>query len=430
MQKKKKKVNNKKIQSILVISGLSAVVLIVSTYAWFIGRQEVGVDSFNIGIAATEHLQFSMNGTEWSNKINLINDSGSWIADDGGASSAYAGNTNSWGTGLVPVSSSGRINVPYSRLELFEKTSFTRTAGGFKLLSTFIDNDPVDGESGSYVAFDLFVKNSSGQTYYPDYDPTEEEEIFLTYNSAVSVDTAGVEEDLKAAATASGIENSIRVSFLPIGRVIGTSTDSDLITGISCAAGVDGVTPICKDNRSTIWEPNDTKHNANATSWYTDNCRPRIAKDSTANLLDPASYNVAEVCKGFVDGTAVVTNTVYDDITSDVSIDIYDGFNGADINATYMSALNTFTDTEKNVDGDARNPFMFLAPNSITKIRVYIYLEGNDFDNQDLAEVLGTQITVNFGFTKQQYETDTDVNEDGNDNPDWENPSTPVVPTP
>ena len=45
---------------------------------------------------------------------------------------------------------------------------------------------------------------------------------------------------------------------------------------------------------------------------------------------------------------------------------------------------------------------MTLAPNSITKVRVYVYIEGQDVDNYDFAS-LGKQITVNFGFTKERF---------------------------
>ena len=48
---------------------------------------------------------------------------------------------------------------------------------------------------------------------------------------------------------------------------------------------------------------------------------------------------------------------------------------------------------------------MTLAPNSITKVRVYIYIEGQDIDNYDYAAV-GKQISVAFGFTKQRFTTE------------------------
>ena len=37
------------------------------------------------------------------------------------------------------------------------------------------------------------------------------------------------------------------------------------------------------------------------------------------------------------------------------------------------------------------------------KIRVYIYLEGQDIDNYDIA-ALGEKIKVSFGFTKDQLD--------------------------
>ena len=61
--------------------------------------------------------------------------------------------------------------------------------------------------------------------------------------------------------------------------------------------------------------------------------------------------------------------------------------------------------------GVNRPEFMSLAPNSITKVRVYVYLEGQDVDNYDFAS-LGKQIKVSFGFTKERF-FDTDINYDG-----------------
>ena len=83
-----------------------------------------------------------------------------------------------------------------------------------------------------------------------------------------------------------------------------------------------------------------------------------------------------------------------------------------------LYGVDTFTDSEKNLKGTARPYFMYLAPNSITKVRVYIWIEGQDIDNYDFAQ-LGRQISVNFGFTKERF-TEDDVNYDG--------PSTDVTP--
>ena len=55
--------------------------------------------------------------------------------------------------------------------------------------------------------------------------------------------------------------------------------------------------------------------------------------------------------------------------------------------------------------GTDRQTLFTLAPNSITKLRIYIYLEGQDIDNYDLAAG-GRQVKVNFGFTKARFDSE------------------------
>ena len=66
----------------------------------------------------------------------------------------------------------------------------------------------------------------------------------------------------------------------------------------------------------------------------------------------------------------------------------------------------------KNLTGTARPTFMTLAPNSITKVRVYVYIEGQDIDNYDFAS-LGQKISVKFGFTKERL-TGSDIGYNSN----------------
>ena len=54
---------------------------------------------------------------------------------------------------------------------------------------------------------------------------------------------------------------------------------------------------------------------------------------------------------------------------------------------------------------------MTLAPNSVTKVRVYVYIEGQDVDNYDFAS-LGKKISVAFGFTKERFYGE-DIDYDG-----------------
>ena len=384
-----------RVKNLAVICTLIAIVLSISTYAWFIGMQTVHVSSFDVEIQVTDSLLLSLNGSTWDNTVSISKDTLTAVS--------YDGHTNSWGgDGLIPVSSVGEMDSVASRMKLFEKASLTATPGGYRLLASRVDNytDPSALEPDGYVVFDLFIKNFSGTQYIEVLNELDEEAIYLTTDSEVVVGAAGVAD--------TGIENSVRVAFAQIGRVIGTTTTAETITGITCSTA-GSVTGICRT--AQIWEPNDTDHNANAISWYDTSCVKRIAEDVT----DPASY-LGE-CGTVIDGTAYATYAIRDEITSADNVDIYDGaaYNEYDHGwlegEELLYAYPYFTDTMKLLTGTNRPSFMTLAPNSITKVRVYIYIEGQDIDNYDFS-MIGKQIAVNFGFTKQRF-VETDINYTG-----------------
>ena len=434
----------KKIRNLVIICFMCAVIISTGTYAWFIGMKTVNVSSFDVEIATTEGLFLSMDGEHWDYKLDAKN------------VDAYTGNTNTWAeTGLIPISSVGDLDSSVSRLQLYEKGSLTTTKGGYRLLASRVHNyDKTEEgkigniESNGYIAFDLFVKNLSGHEYYTENNTLNEEDIFLTTNSAVTVSTNG-------GVAGTGIENSVRVAFAQIGRVEATPGVASVnnITNITCTdvAKADGqaqVTGICRS--AQIWEPNDTKHVQNAINWYETSCKTR--KETGTDVTLNSSYNLETKCSGVTDGSSNKTYAISRVIGTGDNVDIYDGseFNTYVANsteyATYDTAVNKseaalaqtqnaekataaeaakttarndyklvefpyFTDTMKNYTGTARPTFMTLAPNSITKIRVYIWIEGQDIDNYDFAS-LGKKISVNFGFTKERY-TEEDIHYEG-----------------
>ena len=412
---KKKRTNVKKLRQTLIAFLLCAVVLGVSTYAWFIGMKKVNVESFTVDIATTEGLFLSMDGENWSYDL------------DAKGATPYADHTNTWApTGLIPMSSVGDIDATSSTMMMYEKGSLTASEGGYRLLSSRVANFKADGTSASgyevgngYVAFDLFIKNLSGDEYYAEDNVLNEEGIYLNVNSEVNV-TAGTDKEEN-----SGIENSVRVAFAQIGRVSAETPAEDIanITGITCTDDTDaGVTGICRP--AYIWEPNDTAHVNNAIKWYEAACTNRTGED----INDAASFDNDTECSTVADAVYSPTYAISRAIQIADNVDVYDGasYNGYTENtstyAEYLAAedkakeklveYDYFTDTEKNIAGTARPEFMSLAPNSITKVRVYIYLEGQDIDNYDFAS-LGKQISVNFGFSKERYETGDITDYDG-----------------
>ena len=76
---------SRKIRKLIIASTLSAIVLIVSTYTWFIGMQTVNVKPFEINIASTDGLFLSLDGEKWLYSL-----------DDIVNMTAYEGNTNNF----------------------------------------------------------------------------------------------------------------------------------------------------------------------------------------------------------------------------------------------------------------------------------------------------------------------------------------------
>ena len=394
---KKSKKRTKRIKNLIVICTLSSMVFIVATFAWFIGMRTVNVSSFDVSIATTDSLLLSLDGKKWDTTVTINS------TNFNDTNVVYEGNANTWSNGgLIPVSSIGEMDVDSSRMKLYEKGSLTATTGGYRLMASQVLNNAttVEGydwqykEAKGYVAFDLFVKNFSGTEYYTENNEANEEAIYLTTDSVVRVANDGVAD--------TGIENSVRVAFAQIGRVTARTSDPAVITGITCATQ-NNVTGICRT--AQIWEPNEAKHVQGALDYYLKSCKTR--KASGADVLDKTSYN-ADTCATFALTDTLPTYAIAKEITSGTAVDVYDGerYNTYTSNVGEGQSLyeyQTFTDKQKLLSGNVRPQFISLAPNSITKIRVYIYIEGQDIDNNDLASI-GKKISVAFGFTKDRYD--------------------------
>jgi hypothetical protein len=393
---------NKKVKYLISYTALAVVVFIVAAFAWFIGMQTVVVESFDIEIASTDSLLLSLNGEKWATTVSITKETVDEVS--------YPGHTNKWaGRGLIPLSTSGEVDPETSRLILYEKSSMATTKGGYRLMASRVPNyGPV--EEDGYVVFDLFIKNFSGNKYYTEDNINNEEPIYLTVESEVGVAETGVEN--------TGIENSIRVAFAQIGRVERDVNDQSLITSITCnpdefgkPSYSGGITGICKTG--AIWEPNDIYHVENAINYYQTTCNKRIG----SNIYDPqGSAYTNESCGEILNNVAYPTYAIREEIVSSDRIDVYDGleYNSYPIHEK-LYKFPYFTDTDRDKEGIDRPPLMFLAPRSITKVRVYVYLEGQDIDNYTFASI-GRKVSVTFGFTKERFEGE----DFGYDGPDLE----------
>jgi len=411
-----KEIANKKrrrTEKIMLAIGITSVVFIVASYAWFIGTTQVSVNEFEIGVKSSEGLTISLDAITFSDNITV---SETAVTTD--LEEKYPTHKNHWvgEEGLEPVSTVGEFNTNAPTLNIYSKTSITSLSGGYKLRADLIDNvtatTPEDGgsptytvnEKDGYVAFDIFVKNSSGSGYAKEYNQGDDEGIYLTNDSKAVLTSTGTDENGQPLTGGDGIENSIRIAFMQVGRVSSSNT-GEPAQKIDCNDS-DTNTSLCNKGTSTInnnqmglgvtwniWEPNDKAHNEDSVQHFARICKKRTAENTYEGTCDP-----------LVDNTYFDTYAANSTIASTDNVNIYDGLNGYENISEKLTKFQYFTDTDKLVSGSTRREIFYLAPNSITKIRVYVFLEGQDVDNYDLG-MIGKKIVISFGFTKDKFDT-------------------------
>ena len=159
-------------------------------------------------------------------------------------------------------------------------------------------------------------------------------------------------------------------------------------------------------------------HADKAISNFNRLCRLRTGVDT---YTTPVADDLSTKCKA--DGTNLFANNQYVTtygvraaIGNSDKVNMYDGINtymttvGTD---KFLNAVTTLRESQNVINtsdlyATDRSSLIKLEPNSITKIRVYVWLEGQDLDNLDY--VGETQnLLINMGFTKDIYEEDVNA---------------------
>ena len=392
---KRKKI---KIFILLIVIMITLITLAVETYAWFVGLSTVNTNSFNINVSSGGGLEISLDGEHWKSGDDALTiNSTSITASSGSGDHAYAGNTNKWvgSAGLIPLSSAGYLDTSTGRLQFYEKSSLSSTAGGYRLVANQVDNSTSEGDG--YVAFDLFIRNGTDNAYTNNnYENSGAENVYLKKTSSATVNGS----------SNYGAANSVRVGFYLIAGMKASGATTSQITSLSCnSANSRTVKKICSSSTSAqkiywnIWEPNYNSHTANAVNYFNQACKKRDF--STGDYLPDS-------CTALTETSSFDTYAVLDSIDASDNVDIYDGINGYAANnnsvSNPMGKLLKYTSYKINssVQYQYNNQLFKLAGNSITKVRVYIWLEGQDVDNYDII-TKNSDLVINFGLTKDRY---------------------------
>jgi hypothetical protein len=340
----KKKVNPKLAYLVTFFSG---VLLIISTYAWLSSNLNVKIDGFKMIVSNDSGLFISLDGVEFSDTVEISIDS---VIND--IEKTYPQNTNQWSSGgLWPVSSNGIKTPNDDKFAVYqgEVSKRYKSKGNKRFLNTALMKEEEAMGGNIYIAFDMFLKNVSGSP--------KSDNLFLDDDTAVNY-SEDVDDEVKQSMT--GIMNSMRIGLIKIGSV-SSKSDVKTIQNIKCN----------NNCRMVIYEPNSTSHSS----------------DSIAKLEE---HGIT-----LIDGVYRPTYAIIKDGTFLQHTNGQEGSN-IPLDTEHFALQNTMTDFDKTI---------FPIPNGITKVRAYVWIEGQDMDSLETnSKGAGIDIVINLRKDLAGYE--------------------------
>ena len=316
--------------------------LIMSTYAWFSTSLNVQIRTFNMVVTRNSGLTISLDAINYDSYVDI---SKIILIDD--LKNLYPNNLSQWANnGMIPVSSPGVTNPNSYFFDVFGSggvryKNSRRMEDGF--VSTVKMQEDSRREYNSCIAFDLFLRNDTGS-------PISDNLYLDEGTGIVMVDEEATSEEM------TGLVNSARIGFVKVASVP-LNTDSTTVQNLQCN----------NDCQSVIYEPNDKLH--------TDMSIERATKYGL-HLEDGVSFPTYAYKRA--GGPFYLKDTIS---------------GAANLNMDYFQLQETIT------DDTYENTPLFEIPNGITKVRVYVWLEGQDIDSLE-TDSEGTDITITINFIK------------------------------
>ena len=344
--KSKKKMKNK-LKSLILLLFLTVIMLSTSTYAWFTANRAVSIDPINVNVAATSGLQISTDAENWKTLITNTDITGA----------SWTGNINMLPSELAPVSTGGETDANGLLKFYSGVVDGNETTGAMELTATKCP-DELKTISADFIAFDIFLKLES--------DSTTAVPIYLTNGSGV-LPTDGY--------ASKGLEYASRYAFVIQGN-------EDSTTDVATIRALNGAESVI------VVEPNYDAHTAygvqNASVY-------NITTTQGAHGISPVSYvgvkNVISTPIPLVNTNpgGTPSSTYFTSIANLMLTNTY--YSEAD-NTNRLAYIGNTAQT-------GLLPVFSLEP-GVTKIRVYMWVEGQDVDCENTAS--GAHLTYKLGF--------------------------------
>ena len=352
----KRKRKQRKILLTIIMILFTGIVLTASTYAWFTSNQTVTVDSIDVNVAATDGLQISVDAQDWKAIVTAADIK----------SATWSGVTNQMPTGsMYPVSTVGQIDGATGFMNFYKgtiDTSETKDETGTfaSILTAVKDTEDTDPDTnGNFAAFDLFFQTAN------------DVKLYLKGDSGVIA---------KGEDSTDTIQNAARVAFVVQGAVDTTANPTSALA-LKAPAQADYSTPTTVGETQVdnvyFWEPNFDVHSAEAINHASIVYGIGGLSQTGASRL--SYYGVkAPIAKG---NNIKLAET-----------------NGTNTDVNYFKEISS--PEIQTAKGNTEDKFAFNLTAGVTKVRVYMWVEGQDVDCEDNAS--GGSITYNLKFTVKQ----------------------------
>ena len=370
MGKSKKNKKKSEMNAMFFIILFALVIFIISTYAWFSTQRNVSITNLNGTVEVAEGLEISLDAQNWSNGLVLGDEEGQLdIIED-----AYEGNHNIKPTEMLPVSTLGLVGSNRTDLLMLRGTlNNSIQLNNIQQMDEKETNPDVTTYPG-YFAFDVFLKNSSRQDDIDDV-------LQLNYDSSLEI--------METDKSATGLQNTARVAFAKYTGTSDTMADQATILKETAGVGV-GSSPVYISDVA-IWEPNSNDH---------------------VEYVVQNNNKITGAGSGFNATTQMDTYALTDSSLSQSIADIYkwDGSERLLQKQNVLQTTKTSTEDYSIAEGvqnlvsttDGTTDFG-ITPNKISRIRIYLWLEGQDVDCINYASH-GGGVKVNIGLVKGSEE--------------------------
>ncbi len=347
------KTNNKKrknrMKSLVLLLFLTIVMLSTATYAWFTSNRTVSVSTITVNVAATSGLQISADAITWKSVLSN--------GDLTGVTSTYPTADNHLVSEMSPVSTAG--TVTNGLLKMYSGSVEGDSGGNMALTTTALTD-----ASGKYVVFDIFLKVDTGAT------------VYLQAGSGATV---------KSGETSKGLENAARFAFVVEGNGSSTANASTM------QGKMEGTS-----STLTVFEPNYDTHTStgisNASTYY----NLTVTSPSAPVNYYGVDAEVSNVLLGSTNPPGLSAPNASFSQKWNTIVKTNSAFSTAGSGFGYVTGGGTSATTN-------HYPTALNLATGITKVRVYMWVEGQDIDCENNAS--GTNLSYNILLTLDDFGT-------------------------